>query len=224
MGTTLETFRAHFSLFLSVTLLIVAPVTLLLEGVWQRELLNGSHRHEASGTPATVSMLIYAVVVPAFVTGLHTVIVAQLGRGSAPGFAGALREAAPRLPAALGTVLLYTVGIAIGYLLFIVPGIWLTVRWCLAVQSTIVSRTGPVSSLAASTELVSGRWWRTFGALLAAAIAFGLPAVLLEELARSAENGVLYVTLEIVIEALFVSITSVYGALLFFSWRAQRPG
>ena len=135
-----------------------------------------------------------------------------------------MREAAPRLPAALVTVLLYTAGIALGYLLLIVPGIWLTVRWCLAVQSTVVSGTRPVSSLVASTELVSGRWWRTFGALLAAAIAFGLPAVLLEELARSAENGVLYVTIEILIEALFVSITSVYGALLFFSWRAQLSG
>jgi hypothetical protein len=224
MATTLETYRRNFSLFLSVTLLVVAPVTLLLEGVWQRELLNGSHQHERSGTAATVSALIYAVVVPAFVTALHTVIIAQLGRGTTPRFAGALREAAPRLPEALATVLLYTVGVAIGWLLFIVPGIWLMVRWCLAVQNTIVRGSGPTSSLAASTQLVSGRWWRTFGALLAAAIAFGLPAVLLDELAGNAHNGVLYVTLEIVIEAIFVSLTSVYGALLFFSWRAQRSG
>lgn len=222
MGTTVETFGSYLSLFLSTALLIVAPVTLLVVGVWQRELLSGSHLNEISTATETVSTLIYSLAVVPLVTGLHTVIITQLGRGIRPSFGGVLREAGPRLPVAVATVLLYSLGIVCGYLLFIVPGIWLMVRWYLAVQCTMVNSTGPAASLGASADLVLGRWWRTFGAILVAAIGFGLPGVLLEALARDIHNGVAYVTLEAVIQAVVVSLTSVYGTLLFFSWRASR--
>ena len=66
MATTLETFEKTPPLFLSVTLLVVAPVTLLLKARGRRELLerlpttlNGADGRDES------RQLIYAVVVPA---------------------------------------------------------------------------------------------------------------------------------------------------------------
>lgn len=223
LGETLRLFRSHLSLFLTASLIVVAPVTLLVEGLWGRQLANGTHAAETSSGAATVSTLLYALVVPPLAMTLHMVILAQLSRRETPALGRVLREAAPRLPAALGTVIIYTAGIALGYLLFILPGIWLTVRWYLAIQCAIAQGTAPSDSLRASAQLVRGRWWLTLGTLLAAAILFGLPAAILDAIARSAHSGFLYVTLEIIIESAVISLTAIYGSLVYFSWRAQPP-
>ena len=48
---TLRLFGRHSGLFLSVTLLVVAPVVILLDGVWGRGLVEGSHLRARNAHP-----------------------------------------------------------------------------------------------------------------------------------------------------------------------------
>jgi hypothetical protein len=221
LTTTVALFARHSGLFLSVTLLVVAPVIVLVEGVWGKELRDGPHAH-ASTNASTTLALITVLVIPPLVTGLHAVIVRELGEGRVLDVGAALRDAAPRFPAAIGAVALFVVGVVVGFVLLVIPGIWLSARWYFAAQAAVLEGTSPRESLNRSAALVDGRWWSTFGALLAAGLTFGLVSALAQAVADSVHQPVVYITLVTVIQAVALSLSALFGTLLFFTRRAER--
>jgi hypothetical protein len=221
LSTTVALFVRHFGLFVSVTLLVVAPVVVFVDGVWGRALRDGSHAHAGTGA-STASAVLASFVIPAFVTGLHAVIVRSIGSGTVPDVGRALRDVAPRLPAAFGAVALYALGTAIGFLLLIVPGIWIGVRWYFATQAAVLDQAAPSASLRHSAALVDGRWWEAFGALLTGGVLFGGASALAQAAAGLVHEGVAYVTLLTVIQAVALSLSALFGTLLFFTLHARR--
>ena len=120
LGTTLALFGSHSGLFLSVTLLVVTPAVIAVDGVWARGLVDGPGAASIPAAAVTSSLL--SVFLPVLVTALHVVIVRQLGDGQLPGVGEALRSAAPRLLVALGATLVYVVLTVVGFFLLVVPG------------------------------------------------------------------------------------------------------
>jgi len=59
------------------------------------------------------------------------------------------------------------IGIALGAILLIVPGIMMAVAWSVAVPVRVVERRGVANSLARSRELTSGHRWAIFGLIVA---------------------------------------------------------
>lgn len=222
LSTAVQLFTQHAALFLSVTLLVVAPIVVFVDGVWGGALRDGPDYSPSTAAGAT-SALLTAFALPSLVTALHAVIVRDLAsRTSVPTAGQALRAAAPRFPAALGAVLLSSLGIAIGLLLLVVPGIWLAVRWYFAAQAAVLDNTSPSASLDRSAELVEGRWWETFGALLLSAVVFGVGAATASVAAGVVESPVVYVALLTVVQAVALSLSALFGTLLFFTLRARR--
>jgi hypothetical protein len=221
LALAISLFLRHSGLFLSVTLLVVAPVVVLVDGAWGGALRDGSDAHAGTGA-AVVSGLLTSFAIPAFVTGLHAVIVRELGAGRVLGVAAALRAVAPRLPAALGAVALYTAGVAIGGVLLLLPGVWLSVRWYFGAQAAVLDGRSPAEALDASAQLTKDRWWRTAWALVAAGFLFGGIGALAREAAGAVHDGVAYVTLVTVIQAIALSLSALFGTLLFFALRAER--
>lgn len=87
-------------------------------------------------------------------------------RGNAPG----MGETFTRSLAALGGVLVLgivmTVIIGLGTLLFIVPGIILSVMFFVAIPAAVVERGGVGASLTRSRELTAGHRWQLFALVL----------------------------------------------------------
>lgn len=221
LSTTVALFMRHSGLFLSVTLLVVAPVIVLVEGVWGKALRDGPHAHPSGGAAAVLTLLT-VLVIPPLVTGLHAVIVRDLGEGRVLGVGEALRLAAPRFPAAVGAIVLFAAGVMVGLLLIVIPGIWLSARWYFAAQAAVLEGTSPSTSLQRSAALVDGRWWATFGALVAAALTFGVAGAIAQAVANAVHQPVVYVTLLTVIQAVALSLSALFGTLLFFTRRAER--
>ncbi len=69
------------------------------------------------------------------------------------------------LPVVLASIL-YCLGIFIGILLLIIPGIYLTVAFCLYYFAVVIEERGPIEALKRSFNLTRGNWWRTFLILL----------------------------------------------------------
>ncbi len=220
LQTAIDLFRHHAGVFLSVTLLVVAPLAVLVDGVWGGDFHNGSHGHE-KGAAASVSVILASLVIPAFVTSMHAVIVRDMGNGIAPDARRALREAGPRLPAALGAVALYTTGVLVGFLLIIIPGIWLAIRWYFAAQSAVLDGSSPREALQRSDALVRDRWWEVFGCVIASGILFGGAGALVGLALDHIYSGLVYVILHALVEAVTASLTALFGTLLFFSLRVR---
>jgi len=61
---------------------------------------------------------------------------------------------------------LAAIGIWIGLILIIIPGIFLATIWCLIVPAIVVENTPAMSSFGRSWQLVKGRFWNVLGTLI----------------------------------------------------------
>jgi hypothetical protein len=201
-------FARHFAVFLSVTLLVVAPVVVLVVGVWGGGLTDGGDADPSVAAAAATTALLF--LMPVLVTALHVVIVRDLGEGRVPSVGEALRSAAPSFPRAVAAVVVYAVLVSVGTVLLIVPGIWVFVAGYFATQAAVMEREGPLGAFRRSSELVDGRWWRTAGTLL-----FGWMAI------DAVDNGTIYIALYGLLQVLTLSLIALFGTLLYFSLRAR---
>ena len=60
--------------------------------------------------------------------------------------------------------------VGLGFIALILPGIWLVMVWSVAVPALMFEHVGGFKALGRSFDLVRGRWWATFAALLVAVI------------------------------------------------------
>lgn len=79
----------------------------------------------------------------------------------------------------LGLALLMYVMLAIGYVLLIIPGIYLSVAYCLALPLLVDKNLGIWQALETSRKAVSKRWFAVFGLLLILTIANAATALTL---------------------------------------------
>jgi hypothetical protein len=220
VGQTFELFGRHLGTFLSLTLLVVAPIVIVVDGGWGGALADGGDA-DPSVAASGVSTAMGVLVIPPLVTALHVTVVQALARGEQPAVSSALRGAAPRFPAAVGAVALYTVAVALGLVALIIPGAWLAVRWYFAPQAAVVDRLGPADALRRSAQVVEGRWWRTFGCLFAFGVVTALLGTGVGAILGGIRDGVLFTAGYVVLQAVIFSLTAIFGTLLFFDSRAR---
>ena len=113
-----------------------------------------------------------------------------------------VRAAGPYILPVIGASILASIGIAIGFVLIIVPGLILLTFWSLIVPFIVVGRTGVFESFGHSMRTVRGYAWRVFGTyvlvfliLIAFAIVLGFILILLPLWLRSFVNSVVSGTL-----------------------------
>jgi hypothetical protein len=161
------------------------------------------------------------------VTAVHVRAVMAVGRGERPPVADSLRGGWNDLPAVSWAVLFAFAGAALGFLAFILPGIWLAISWEFTAQAVVVEGRRGTDALRRSFTLVRGRWWRVFGIIvilsLLAQVASGIVSVPLDAIARSVDSGAVYTASRIVGDTIAYSLTALAGTLLFFDLRARGP-
>ena len=220
VAVTFDLFGRHLAVFLSLTLVVVAPIVLVVDGVWGRYLAEGGDVDPPTAA-AAASLALGVLVIPPLVTALHVVVVQALARGEEPTVGGALRSASTRLLPAVAAVVVYSLAVAAGLLALVVPGVWLAVRWYFCAQAAVVDGLGPADALRRSAQVVEGRWWRTFGVLLAFGLLVAVFGAVAGAAIRPIENGAIYTSAQVLLQAGLLSLTAIFGTLLFFDSRAR---
>jgi hypothetical protein len=87
---------------------------------------------------------------------------ASFGESTAAGLAVALPL--------FGMAILSGLGMLVGLLLLIVPGVILYVMWSVSAPALVEERLGPIEALGRSRELTRGARWKVFGLLLVATV------------------------------------------------------
>jgi Membrane domain of glycerophosphoryl diester phosphodiesterase len=80
----------------------------------------------------------------------------------------------PRLPALIVAGVLAGIGVAIGFILLIVPGLFLLTRWALITPAIVIERRSAGESFTRSWELVKGASWSMLGLILVTVILAGI--------------------------------------------------
>jgi hypothetical protein len=154
--------------------------------------------------------------------------------GQQPQVGDSLRFGVRRLLPLLAQVIVRFFGLAVAFVLLLIPGIWLYGAWSVAVPALVIERAGPFRSLNRSRQLVKGSWWRSAAVVLLAtvltAVVGGLIEGLLTAAALSSGNPSLLFVVVITVLAAIVSavvlqpFSAAVTTVLYYDLRMRREG
>lgn len=75
--------------------------------------------------------------------------------------------------------ILWTIAVAVGFMLLIIPGIMLVCMWAVAIPALVEERTGIIGAFGRSRELTRGHRWKVFGLLAVIIVSFYLAIILM---------------------------------------------
>jgi len=158
LDRTIQIYRRHFLIFvgiLAVPNLFLVP--LQLGNLWIR----------SSNTPLTLGaslgaiggaliLMIMSVIVLSMAQAATVVAVSRLYLGQPASVAESYSRVAPRIGRLVGLLIVVGIICGFGYLLLIIPGIWLTLQWSLVVPVMVLEETTIGESMSRSAKLTSG--------------------------------------------------------------------
>jgi hypothetical protein len=123
-------------------------------------------------------------------------------------------------------VLIALLGVALGLLALIVPGIYLLVRWSLVIQAVVIDELHGVEALRRSASLVQDSWLRTAGVLLLANLIAFVPAFLiltpLSAAAQAADSQAMVLLGQALAQAIATPFVALVVTLLYYDLRVRR--
>ena len=174
LDAALKLYRARAVELWKLVALIIVPVEVIDRIVFAASLPSGVYAHDGAlyapigtvGGAWIVVTIVLRFVAAALVIGALSrgLIDAYIGHPS--GWRQSLEYAVDRLAPLLWLALLTSAVVLVGFILFVIPGIYLLVALSVAVPVLMFEGIAGPAALARSRELVSGRWWPTLGALI----------------------------------------------------------
>lgn len=216
-GTALQLYRSHLLLFITLAGLLVIPfqvASVLLVGTGHSGNLTSKQELDL----ILSAIVDFALVIPT-VSALQVEAVLQIGEGRVPRLSETLRLSARVLPTAVAASIIAGIGIAVGFMLLVLPAIWLAIRLYVVAQTAAVERADWPTTLRRSFTLTRGSSWRIFGMLLIVDL-INVTFVNVQSLLSL--HGADGVALAVAVDLLIQSFTALLGAILYFDLRARE--
>jgi hypothetical protein len=220
LGDALRLYARYPVLFAVLAVAVVVPYELIVLGVAGSEAFGG---HYVGAGEVVVLNLFDALLLTSLISALHIHAVAVIGDGGRPRLLDVAKRGVRVLPVVFAAQLVAGLGIAVGFVLLIVPGVILMIRWAVVAQAAAIENVDWLGALRRSGELTRRSYLHAFGLLLV----IGVVGIGLERAAIAVSSGpvnapqVLLVIAVVTISRSFAALTT---AILFFdlSARASR--
>ncbi len=222
---SLRVFLSHAWLFILLSAAVVLPVELVVEGIGLEMLTSSYDESPAlaeSVAPAVVGFLVMTPIITAIcIYALHSI---AAGAHPSPGqvFVAGFEAFTPLF----GAVVLAALGIAIGFLALLLPGVYLAIRWYFVPQTVVIEGARGPTALSRSGQIVEGFWWRTLALVLLANLAIAIPALVLlapfTAIAASTDEAVWALVGTILATSLTTPFVSLFSTLLYYDLLARR--
>lgn len=205
--------------FLAVALIPIIPliISTLAIGVPSPENPN------ANVGAFFVLLLIYIILLFAIQGGMIYGAFNEL-RGQPFAVGDALSKGFARALPLLGVSILTGLVVSIGFVLLVVPGLWLICMLYAAVAVCVVERRGVTESMSRSAELTSGYRWQILGLVLIVGIASWLASWVIQHLGASLGGPVFGALLGNLIQVYLIALGSVLAALVYYRLRSIKEG
>jgi hypothetical protein len=222
-------YRSQPRLFLLLALVTSLPIGLVTMGI---DLSYGDDATSTGRTVLGIGLQIALAVLVAPISGAATTVATMDAiEGRASSISRALEIVGERFWPLVLTLLVATIGVAVGFMALFLPGVYLLVVWLFAGQAAVIERLGLRASLLRSAELVRGGWWRCFATFLLVQVGAGLiQTILVAPVSRAAED--LSYSSEVIVVGLWrIAVTTVVEpfvliaiALLYLDRRVRQEG
>jgi hypothetical protein len=114
------------------------------------------------------------------------------------------------------------IGIVIGFILIIVPGLILITVWSVIAPVIVLERPPGLGALRRSRELVRGHGWQVFGVIAVLVVGVNVLADLLEVIGDSAGTGA-GIVVTVVVQILTAPLAALAASVLYFELRGRAP-
>jgi Uncharacterised protein family (UPF0259) len=180
--------------------------------------------YEVGGVGAGLVAFLLTLAGQAFYTGVVVKLVQDVRDGRRDSTVGDLfSAAAPAIASLVAFTVLFTIGVAIGFILLVVPGLILLTIWSLGPAAIVVERIGPIDAFGRSQELVRKVGWSVFLILFVTFVIVFAVSVALAAIGFALADGVamVYVT-GVIASALTAPIASLAIAIMYFELGGGR--
>jgi hypothetical protein len=168
-----------------------------------------------------VALIIDLVAVTLF-TGMVVELVADVQDGKRDASPGQLlRAVTPVLGQLILVGIVAAIGIVIGFVLIIVPGLILITIWSVAAPVVVLERPGVFAALSRSRELVRGNGWQVFGVIFVLYFLVGVFSLIIEGAAESAGSGA-GIVVRVIVGVLTAPLSALAASVLYFELRGRH--
>jgi hypothetical protein len=237
---------AHWRTLAKAVLVVVVPVqivdTILTSDYTVSSLdFNANSSQTPQQSADELNRALGGIAISTLLQGLAVLLVlaacfraiAQAYLGRPTDWRESLSYALKHVPSLLWLALLYGLGVVLGLILLILPGIWLYVAWPFAMPALLIEGRRGRAALGRSFQLVRGRWWRTFGIIIVGFILAGVVSslvqgVFLAGILVGSDNDALVLLFSALAGVVGLTITTPFQAALltvvYFDLRVRKEG
>lgn len=177
----------------------------------------------AGGTLAVLASLLVSVLGIFLITASLTEAVADVRDGRVDLTLGeTLARAWPRLGTVVAVSVLAGVAIAVGLVLFIVPGAWLITIWSVAVPAAVLEKTGVFESFGRSRALVRGYGWTVFGVIVVTYLVDVVASIVLGLVLHGLSSGVAHYLGNIISTTVIAPFVAATWTSMYFRLRDEH--
>jgi hypothetical protein len=221
----LAVFGRHVLLFITLSAVVVVPSALIVEGIGL-EMLTSSYDSSPSIAEAAIPTIVQFLVVTPIIAAICIHALHQIAAGERPRPRQVLVAGFEAFTPLFAAVTLAAIGIALGFVALILPGVYLAVRWFFVPQAVVIEGARGPQALSRSAQLVQGFWWRTFALVLLANVAVAIPSFLLlapfAEIAESTDRAVWAMVGSAITTSVTTPFVALYSTLLYYDLLARR--
>ena len=210
---TFETYRDQFTLLIPAALALFFVVA-LLNGL----VLSGG------GVLATILVLLIGTVATYWFQGMVVEAVRDILDGRRDHTVGSLFQSAVPVIVPLFLVgLLAGIAIAIGFVLLIVPGLFLLTIWAVVAPVIVIERVGALESFGRSRALVRGSGWQVFSVIVVLFLLQFILTLVIQSLANSVSDTVTgYAVADLIVRLLVAPLSALAASVIYFELKALR--
>ncbi len=210
--------RRVFSIYVeeASVLMPAAAVVFVFTGILRTVLVG-------SGPGLALLAALVALVAVTLFTGMVVGLVADVQDGRRDSTVAQLLGAVTPVFGRLILVgLVAGVGIVLGFIAIVVPGLILITIWSVIAPVVVLERPPGLGALKRSRELVRGNGWPVFGVIVVLVVGVNVVADLIEVLGDSAGTGA-GIVVTVVVQILTAPLAALAASVLYFELLARAP-
>lgn len=160
-----------------------------------------------------------SVIAATLYQGMVVSLVRDVQDGSRDSSVGQLiEETWPVVLPLIGAGILAGIGIAIGLIIFIVPGLILLTIWSVIAPVIVVERSGAIDAFGRSRALVKGNGWQVFGVIIVVFLIATIASFVLRAIGAGISDSVAMLALfSLIASTLTAPITALAASVIYFN-------
>jgi hypothetical protein len=214
IGATFELYQAYPWLFLLLAAVVVIPYELI---DLMPELLPTRSARFWIGFPLSIADI--ALVLP-LVSAFHAIAVDDLRAGRRPGFASVARRGIGTLPVVSAATVMSWLGITVGFVFLIVPGLYLWARWAVVAQVAALEDHSWDGALGRSEFLAGDNYRHILGLLIIVLAITAIPGIVISIIFGFHLTAASFI-IRLPINVLGSSFSALAAALLYFELKSR---